>query len=147
MRDYNKVTITGNVGRGREGTTGAVTVRQTSSGQSVAEFSVAVSRPVRDAVAPNGWRDETDWLTIIVWGEQGERLAESLDTGYRVLVEGRIQTRKWTDRDGHPRLSVEIIARDVLVLTNRADREHMAEKRAQIQRTGYRPMSANETIL
>ena len=128
MRDYNKLVITGNIGRGREGA-GAVQLRHLQSGQSVAEFSLATSRPVRDETEQSGWKDETEWLTVLVWGEQGERLAESLMTGYKVLVEGRIQTRKWTDRDGKPRLSVEIIASDVLLLSSKAEQETITSRR------------------
>ena len=131
MRDHNHISVTGHVGRGREGKE-AVQLRVTPNGQSVAEFSLATNRAIKDDREPTGWREETEWFSVICWGDLSERVAETLVTGYRVLVDGRLQTRTWTDREGHPRLTVEIVASDVLLLSSRTDRERADERRALI---------------
>lgn len=109
----NKCMIIGNLGRDPE-------MRYTPGGQAVTQFSVATNRNFRD---PQGeWQSEAEWFRVVVWGEQGERAAETLRKGHKVYVEGRIQTRQWEDQTGNKRYTTELIANRVSSLERR-DRE------------------------
>jgi single-strand DNA-binding protein len=109
----NKCMIIGNLGRDPE-------MRYTPSGQAVTQFSVATNRNYRD---PQGeWQSEAEWFRVVVWGDQGERVAEYLRKGHKVYVEGRIQTRQWEDQSGNKRYTTELIANRVTSLERR-DRE------------------------
>jgi single-strand DNA-binding protein len=109
----NKCMIIGNLGRDPE-------MRYTPSGQAVTQFSVATNRNYRD---PQGeWQSETEWFRVVVWGDQGERVAEYLRKGHKVYVEGRLQTRQWEDQSGNKRYTTELIANRVQSLERR-DRE------------------------
>jgi len=109
----NKCMIIGNLGRDPE-------MRYTPGGQAVTQFSVATNRNYRD---PQGeWQSETEWFRVVVWGDQGERVAEYLRKGHKVYVEGRLQTRQWEDQSGNKRYTTELIADRVNSLERR-DRE------------------------
>jgi single-strand DNA-binding protein len=97
----NKCMIIGNLGRDPE-------MRYTPGGQAVTQFSVATNRNYRDAQGE--WQSETEWFRVVVWGDQGERVAEYLRKGHKVYVEGRIQTRQWEDQSGAKRYTTELIA-------------------------------------
>ncbi len=106
----NKCMIIGNLGRDPE-------MRYTPSGQAVTQFSVATNRNFRD---PQGeWQSETEWFRVVVWGDQGERVAEYLRKGHKVYVEGRIQTRQWEDQSGNKRYTTELIANRATSLERR----------------------------
>ncbi len=109
----NKCMIIGNLGRDPE-------MRYTPSGQAVTQFSVATNRNFRDQQGE--WQSETEWFRVVVWGDQGERVAEYLRKGHKVYVEGRLQTRQWEDQTGNKRYTTELIANRVTSLERR-DRE------------------------
>ena len=109
----NKCMIIGNHGRDPE-------MRYTPGGQAVTQFSVATNRNFRDQQGE--WQSETEWFRVVVWGDQGERVAEYLRKGHKVYVEGRLQTRQWEDQSGNKRYTTELIANRVTSLERR-DRE------------------------
>ncbi len=110
----NKVILVGNLGRDPE-------MRYTPSGQAVANFSLATSRGRQDA---NGnWTDETEWHRIVAWERLAELASQSLHKGSKVYVEGRIQSRKYTDNQGVERTSFDIVANDMTLLDRRQDAE------------------------
>ena len=115
----NKCMIIGNLGRDPE-------MRYTPSGQAVTQFSVATNRNYRDQQGE--WQSETEWFRVVVWGDRGERAAETLRKGHKVYVEGRIQTRQWEDQSG------------IQALYHRADRRSCQLTRAP--RTRGRPTIA-----
>lgn len=115
MASLNKIMIIGNVGRDPE-------LRMTSGGKPVTEFSVAVNRVFNDQ-ASGERREETEWFRVVCWQRLAETAQQLIQKGRLVFVEGRLQTRPWTDREGKERLSVEIIANDFRVLDSRRDRE------------------------
>jgi single-strand DNA-binding protein len=78
-------------------------LRTTGNGNSVCNMSVATNHKFGD-------EEHTEWHRIVVWGKQAESCKEYLAKGRMVAVSGRIQTRKWDDKDGNTRYSVEIIA-------------------------------------
>ena len=108
MAGVNKCILVGNLGADPE-------LRFTSGGQAVADLRLATSRKFK---ARNGeQQEETEWHRIVVWGEQAEHCKRYLDKGRQVYVEGRLQTRKWTDKDGRDRWTTEINAQTVQFLS------------------------------
>ena len=106
MATLNKVMILGNLGRDPE-------VRQTQSGRTVANFSVATT----DTWGTGEDRQErTEWHQVVVWGKSAEACGQYLTKGRQVLVEGRLQTRRYEDKDGVTRYATEIVAQQVQFL-------------------------------
>ena len=104
----NKAMIIGNLGDDPE-------LRYTQSGTPVANMSIATNRRWTD---DNGQKQEkTEWHKVVVFGRQAETCEQYLSKGRQVYVEGRIQTRKWEDRDGNNRYTTEIVARNVQFLS------------------------------
>lgn len=83
-------------------------LRVTPTGHQVATFSVATNRIWNDRVT--GRREEVEFHNIVVWGRQAEVAQKFLAKGGLVLVEGRLQTRSWDDKQGQKRKSTEIVA-------------------------------------
>lgn len=103
----NKIFLVGNLGGDPE-------LRTTSGGQSVTTFNIATTRRWNNRDGQP--QEETEWHRIVVWGRQGENCKEYLHKGRQVLVEGRIQTRQWDDKDGNKRYTTEIVAQNVQFL-------------------------------
>ena len=100
----NVAIIAGNLGRDPE-------VRFTQSGRPVATLSVATSEVWNDQ---DGNRQErTEWHRVVVFGKTAETCGQYLAKGRQVCVQGRIQTRKWTDQNGQDRYTTEIVAQRV----------------------------------
>ena len=111
-RGVNKVILLGNLGKDPE-------LSYLPSGQSVAKFSLATSRKYKDK---NGeLKEETEWHNIVAWGKLGEISAQYLKKGRQAYIEGRISSRKWEDREGKQRTTVEIVANEVVLLGGRGD--------------------------
>ena len=99
----NKVIIMGRLGADPE-------MRYTPSQTAVATLKVATT----EAWTRDGQRQEqTEWHRIVVWNRQAENCAKYLTKGRQVLVEGRLQTRAWDDKNGQKRYTTEIIANNV----------------------------------
>lgn len=98
--NLNKVLIVGRV-------TADPQVRQTTSGASVSSFSVATNRVWTDKAGVK--QEETEFHNIVTWGRQAEIAGQFLTKGSMVLIEGRLQTRSWTDKQGGQRKTTEII--------------------------------------
>ena len=109
---YHTIIIAGNVGRDPE-------MRYTPSGKPVTTFSVAVSRSWNSA---DGERhSETEWFNVVAWGNLAEICKQYLVKGQQVFVEGRLQTRRWDDKEGQKHTSVEIVANEMMMLGDRRD--------------------------
>lgn len=80
-------------------------VRYTSTGKVVASFSLAVDRPY---TSEDGKR-EADFINCQIWGKSAETLGNSVHKGQRVLVEGRLQIRQYTDKNGNKRTAAEVV--------------------------------------
>ncbi|HOI17855.1 MAG TPA: single-stranded DNA-binding protein, partial [Geobacteraceae bacterium] len=91
MASLNKVLLIGNLGKDPE-------VRYTTSGTAVASFSLATSERLKNKGGE--WEERTEWHNITLWGRLAEIAGEYLAKGKSVYLEGRLQTRKWQDRDG-----------------------------------------------
>ena len=112
-RSVNQVILMGNLTRDPE-------VRQTPSGQSVCSFSLALNRAYKDQ--SGDWQEATDFIDVVAWGPLGERVAQYVTKGRRVLVQGRLQSRAW-EQEGQKRSKVEVLANDVTFLDGRGDNE------------------------
>ncbi len=104
----NKVILVGNLGADPE-------LRYTSGGQAVCDMRMATSE--RWKGKDGQMQEKTEWHRIVVWGRSAESCNEYLNKGSQAYVEGRIQTRKWEDRDGNTRYTTEIVANRVLFLS------------------------------
>ena len=112
MASVNKVLLLGNLGRDPE-------LRSTQKGNQALNFPMATTRRWKDRETDK-IHDQTDWHRIVVWGRQAEVLSEYLKKGSQVHVEGRLQTRSWTDNDGGKRYTTEIVANEMQMLGGRA---------------------------
>jgi single-strand DNA-binding protein len=112
VRGLNKVQIIGNLGRDPE-------MRYTPSGSAVTNFTVAVNRPRRGQ--DGNMVDETEWFRVVLWDKLAETANEFLRKGRTVYIEGRLQSRKYTDKDGVERTSVEIVGNEMILLGARED--------------------------
>src|SRR3989337_3677957 len=101
MASLNKVFLIGNLTRAPE-------LRYPPSGTAVSDLRLAVNRAYTTQSGEK--RQETYFLTVVVWGKQAENCGEYLDKGSPILVEGRLQTREWEAKDGQRRNVVEVVA-------------------------------------
>ncbi|HYL06729.1 MAG TPA: single-stranded DNA-binding protein [Thermoanaerobaculia bacterium] len=107
----NKVMLIGNLGRDPE-------VRSTTSGQQVANFTLATNRRWTDKAGQR--QEQTEWHQIVCWGKTAEIAAQYLTKGRQIFVEGRIQTRSWEDRQsGEKKYRTEIICENFQMLGQR----------------------------
>lgn len=101
MASINKVILIGNLGNDPE-------VRFTPGGQAVANFNIATNERWKDKSGQP--QERTEWHRIVVWGRLAELCRDYLAKGRRVYIEGRLQTRKWEDKQGQTRYTTEIVA-------------------------------------
>jgi len=111
MAGVNKVIIIGNLGRDPE-------IKYTQGNVPVANFSVATTESWKDKQSGE-WNEKTEWHRVVAWRFLAERAERFLRKGKQVYVEGRLETRKWEDRDGNTRYTTEIIAREMQLLGRR----------------------------
>jgi single-strand DNA-binding protein len=107
-KDLNKVQIIGRLGGDPE-------MRYLASGAAVTNFSVASGRSWKDR--DGAAHEETEWFRVVAWEKLGEICNQYLTKGMRVYIEGRLQTRKYTDRDGIERYATEVVAQDMIMLS------------------------------
>lgn len=97
----NKVILVGNLGRDPE-------IRFTNEGQKIASFSLATSESWKDK-ATGERKEKTEWHRVVIFNEQIADIAERfLRKGSKVYVDGYLQNRKWTDKEGQERTTTEI---------------------------------------
>lgn len=102
-KGFNKTILMGNLTRD-------VDVRTTPSGQTVANFSLAVTRSYRDQ---NGTQqDKTSFINCVAWGKVGEIIAQYVKKGSPLLVSGRLEQRSYEDKDGNKRSATDVIVED-----------------------------------
>ena len=111
MASVNKVIVVGNLGKDPE-------VRYMPSGSAICNITVATSRQWKDKTSGDK-QEETEWHRIVFFDRMAEIAGEYLKKGRPVYVEGRLKTRKWTDKDGIEKYSTEIVATDMQLLGGR----------------------------
>ena len=113
MASVNKVTIIGNLGRDPEN-------RYLPSGEQVTSIAVATTDRWRDK-ATGEQKEATEWHRISFFGKLAEIAGQYLKKGSQVYIEGRLRTRKYTDKDGIDRYAAEIIADRMQMLSGKQD--------------------------
>jgi len=99
MASVNKCIFIGNLGKDPE-------IRYLPSGEAVANFSIACSETWTDKLGAK--QEQTEWVRISAFGKTAEIAGEYLKKGSQVYIEGRMQTRKWTDKENQERYTTEI---------------------------------------
>lgn len=111
MTSFNKVILMGNLTRDPE-------VRYTPSGAAVASFAIAVNRKYKQGEET---KEEVSYIDIVVWGKQAESCGQYLNKGDSVLIDGRLQQRRWDDKEtGQKRNKVEVVAERVNFMPKRS---------------------------
>jgi single-strand DNA-binding protein len=112
--------IIGHLGRDPE-------MRYTPSGRPVTTFSVATSRSWNTSDGER--RSDTEWFNVVAWGSLAEICKQYLAKGQQVYIEGRLQTRRWEDDNGNKRTTVEIVAKEMIMLGDRKKKpDHDSEE-------------------
>jgi single-strand DNA-binding protein len=91
-------------------------LRYTPGGRPVVSFSVGTSRTWNSGEGEV--HEETEWFNVVVWGNLAEACNKGLTEGQQVYVEGRLQTRSWEDSQGRKHFRTEVVAHDVVPLTD-----------------------------
>ena len=110
-RGVNKVIIVGNLGQDPE-------TRYMPSGSAVTNFTVATNESWKDKKTGEQ-KERTEWHRVSMFNRLAEVAAEYLRKGSQVYIEGRLQTRKWQDKDGNDKYTTEIIASEMQMLGSR----------------------------
>ena len=113
MASLNKAILIGNLGQDPE-------VRYAPSGDAICNVSVATSESWKDKTSGEK-RESVEWHRVVFFGKLAEIAGQYLKKGSQVYVEGRIQTRKWQDKDGQDRYTTEIRADTMKMLGGRAE--------------------------
>ncbi len=111
MASVNKVILVGNLGRDPE-------VRYSPNGAAICNITLATSRNWKDKESGER-REETEWHRVVLYNRLAEIAGEYLKKGRSVYIEGRLQTRKWQDKEGQDRWTTEIIADQMQMLGGR----------------------------
>ena len=111
MASVNKVILIGNLGRDPE-------VRYAPSGSAICNVTLATSRQWKDKNSGER-QEETEWHRVVFYDRLAEIAGEYLKKGRPVYVEGRLKTRKWTDKDGVEKYTTEIVADQMQLLGSR----------------------------
>ena len=107
-RGVNKAILIGNLGNDPD-------MRYTAGGAAVANISIATAESWRDKESGEQ-QERTEWHRVVAFGRLAEIMGEYLRKGSQVYIEGRIQTRKWQDKDGQDRYTTEIVANELQML-------------------------------
>jgi len=122
-RGLNKVMIIGHLGRDPE-------MRYTPSGRPVTTFSVATNRSW--TTSDGEVHSETEWFNVVAWSKLAEICNQYLSKGQQVYIEGRLHTRQWEDSSNTKRTSVEIVASEMIMLTERhAEKDNIADSTSE----------------
>lgn len=109
MATYSNTVIVGHAGGNAE-------PRTTQSGDMVVNLSIATSYSWKDK--QDEWQERTEWHRVVHWGDTDSK---NIKKGELVFVEGRMETRKWTDKSGDTRYSTELKARKVIRISAKKD--------------------------
>jgi single-strand DNA-binding protein len=108
----NRAILVGNLGADPE-------IRTTAGGTSVGNLRIATTDRRKDR--DGNWSAHTEWHNVVVFGKTAENVGRFCRKGKQLFIEGRIQTRKWEDRDGGTRYTTEIVGDNIRFLGGRGD--------------------------
>ena len=118
-RGVNKVILVGNLGQKPE-------MRYTATQTAVANLSIATTEAWKDKESGEN-RDKTEWHRVVFFGNLAEIAEKYLDKGSSVYIEGKIQTRKWQDKEGKDRWTTEVLGNQLTMLGSRNTSESSME--------------------
>lgn len=128
MASLNKVMLIGRLGK-------EVDVRFTASGVAVANFSLATSEKFKNKAGET--EERTEWHNVQLWQKLAEIAGEYLTKGSLVYIEGRLQTRKWQDKEGNDRYTTEIVGERMQMLGSKGDSGRSDRAASGSQSSGY----------
>lgn len=111
-RGINKVILVGNLGNDPD-------VRYTAGGAAIANVSIATTEGWKDRESGE-MQEKTEWHKVVFFGKLAEIVAEYVKKGSQIYIEGRLQTRKWQDKEGNERYTTEIVANEMQMLGGRS---------------------------
>jgi single-strand DNA-binding protein len=115
MSSVNKVIIVGNLGKDPE-------IRYTSAGKPIANITVATSETWKDKNTGEK-REKAEWHKVTFFDKLAEIVGQYLKKGSKIYLEGKLQTRKWQDKDGQDRYTTEIVGSEMKMLSGKGDGE------------------------
>jgi len=119
MSSFNKTILMGNLTKDPE-------IRYTPSGTAVANFGLAINHRYKQG---EEMKDEVCFIDIVVFGKQAENCGQYLSKGQGIIVDGRLQQRRWESDDGHQRSRHEVVAQSVTFMPKKTD-SHSEDARA-----------------
>lgn len=129
----NHITLMGRLTRDPE-------LRYTQSGTAVASFSLAVER---DFGSRDGGERQTDFIDCVAWRQTGEFVSKYFSKGSMAAVNGRLQIRDWTDRDGNKRRSAEVVVDNVYFCESKKSRDGASGNVGASAPAGYHQTAAS----
>jgi single-strand DNA-binding protein len=133
MASVNKVILVGNLGRDPE-------IRYLPSGEQVANVTIATSSKYKNKTGE--MVEETEWHRVTFFGKLAEIVGQYLKKGRSVYVEGRIKTRKYTDKDGVEKYATDIIANEMQMLGSREGAGEPSGEEGGYDNAARRPAAA-----
>lgn len=115
MSSVNKVIIVGNLGKDPE-------IRYTSAGKPIANLTVATSENWKDKNTGEK-QERTEWHKVTLFDKLAEIVGKYLKKGSKIYLEGKLQTRKWQDKDGQDRYTTEIVGSEMKMLSGKGEGE------------------------
>lgn len=135
MAGINKVILLGNLGKDPE-------VRHLEGGATVANFPLATSESYKDKSGNKV--EQTEWHNIVLWRSQAEFAEKYLKKGNTILVEGKLRTRSWEDKDKNKRYTTEIVGDNISIVSNaNTRREETGNQNAQVSTAQVENTSAS----
>jgi single-strand DNA-binding protein len=122
MASVNRVTLIGNLGKDPE-------VRYTTDGKAIANITVATSESWKDKTTGDK-QEKTEWHRVTFFDKLAEIVGQYLKKGSSIYLEGKLQTRKWKDKDGQDRYTTEIVGKEMIMLGGKKDGESSAPSKA-----------------
>lgn len=120
-KGINKVILVGHLGKDPE-------VRYSQNGKAVANITVATSEQWKDKQGEK--QEKTEWHRVVFFGRLAEIVGEYLKKGSQVYIEGKLQTRKWQDKQGNDKYTTEIVANEMQMLNSKAQPAGNANQQA-----------------
>ena len=132
-KGLNKVFLLGYIGQDPD-------KRQTQTGNTVVNMSLATTETWFDK-NDNSKQERTEWHRLVLFGKVADIAAQYVKKGDRLHVEGRLQTRKWTDNNGNDRYQTEIVVNDITMLGGQERREQSQQSQQNDQYQSSAPQS------
>lgn len=138
IRSLNRITLVGNV-QPRDPEISHIP----SLGRDVAKFTIVTKEGYMDK--NNQWQESSEWHNIVAWGYAAKKVEKSVKRGSLLLVEGKIKSRKWQDKNGQDRKTIEIIADSVIILDKAGQQQNYSEDSSYVQEKSDNSVNGKNT--